>query len=52
MMMCGESKSGLSTYYIKFRHGKNYLDETLDRVGEMDLNGISSIDIIGFIKTM
>ena len=50
--MRGESKSGLSTYYIKLCHGKNVFDHMLDRIGEMDLNGSSSIEIIGFIKTL
>ena len=50
--MRGESKSGLSTYYIKSRHGENAFDAMLDRIGEMDLNGSSSIAIVGFIKTL
>ena len=52
LTMRGESKAGLSTYYIKFRHGKNVFDAMLDRIGEMNLNVSSSIDIIGFIKTL
>ena len=49
--MCGESKYGFSTYYIKFHHSKNIFDNVLDRVVEMDLNGSSSIGIIGFRKS-
>ena len=44
----GKSKAGFSTYYIKFCHGKKVFDHMLDSIGQMDLNGISSIDIIGF----
>ena len=51
-MMHGESKSGLSTYYIKFRHGNDVFDHIVDRIGEMDLNGSSSIEILGFRKTL
>ena len=51
LTMRGESKSGLSTYYIKFYHGKNFFDHMLDRIGQIDLNGSSSIDIIGFRKS-
>ena len=50
--MRGESKSGLSTYYIKFCHGKNLFDHILDRIGQMDLNGSSSMDIIDFRKSL
>ena len=32
MTMCGESKYGLSTYYIKLRHGKTVFDAMLDRI--------------------
>ena len=39
LTMCGDSKSGLYTYYIKLRHGKNNFDHILDRIGQMDLNG-------------
>ena len=46
MTMCGESKDGLSTYYIKFRYEKTVFDAMLDRIGEMELNDISSTDII------
>ena len=52
LTMCGESKSGLSTYYIKFHHGKIIFDHMLDRIGQMYLNGISSINIIGFRKSL
>ena len=48
----GESKSRLSTYYIKLCHDKNVFDDMIGRIGEMNLNGSSSIDIIGFIKTL
>ena len=44
----GESKSGLSIYYIKYRGGKTVFDHMLDRIGKMDLNGSYSIDILGF----
>ena len=50
--MRSESKAILSTYYIKFCHGKNVFDHTLDTIGQMDLNGSSPIDIIGFIKSL
>ena len=50
--MRGESKSGFSTYSIKLRHGKNVFDHVLGRIGQMDLNGRSYIDIIGFIKSL
>ena len=49
--MYGESKARLSTYYKKFRHRKNVFDHMLDRIGQMDLNGSSSINIIGFSKS-
>ena len=52
MTMCVESKYGLSIYYIKFRHGKNVFDAMLDRIGEIYLNGTSSINTICFIKTL
>ena len=39
LTMRGESESGLSTYYIKFRHGKNFFDNLIDRIGQIDLNG-------------
>ena len=48
--MRGESKAGLSTYYIKLYHGKNVFDTMLDRIGEMDLNENFPINIIGFRK--
>ena len=51
LTMLSDSKYGLSKYYIKFRHGNNVFDGMLDRIGEMGLNGSSSIDIIGFGKT-
>ena len=50
--MHGDSKDGLHTYYIKFRHRKNVFDHMLDRIRTMDLKGISSIDIIGFIESL
>ena len=46
MKICGESKDGLSTYYIKFRYDKTVFDAMLDRIGEMELNDRSSTDII------
>ena len=49
-MMRGDSKSGLCTYNIKLHHGKNVFDHVLGRIGQMDLNGRSYIDIIGFRK--
>ena len=52
LIIRGESKSGLSTYYIKFRHGKNVFDPMLDRIVKIDLNGSSSIDIFGLSKTL
>ena len=52
LKMRGELKYGLSKYHIKFCHGKNVFDHMLDRIGLMDLNGSSSIDIIGFIKSL
>ena len=48
LTLCGESTYVFSTYHIKFRHGKNVFDHMLDRIGRMDLNGSSSINIIGF----
>ena len=48
LTMCGESKYGLSTYYIKFRHGNNIFDDMIYRIVQMYLNGSSSIEIIGF----
>ena len=50
LTMRGESKAGLSTYYIKLYHGKNVFDTMLDRIGEMDLNDNFPINIIGFRK--
>ena len=50
LTLCVESTSGLSTYYIKFHHGKNVFDHMIDRIVKMDLNGSSSIDMIGFSK--
>ena len=50
--MRAESKYRLSTYDLKFRHGKNVFDYMLDRIEQMDLNGSSSIDIIGFRKSL
>ena len=38
LTMHGASKSGLSTYYIKFRHDKTVFDAMLDRIVEMELN--------------
>ena len=52
LTLCVEPKSGLSIYYIKFCHSKNIFDHMLDRIGQMDLNGSSSIDIIGFRKSL
>ena len=52
LTMCGESKSGLSKYYIKFCHGKNFFDHILDRIGQMDFNGSSFINIIVFSKSL
>ena len=52
LMIRGESKSGLYTYYIKFDHGNNVLDYMLDRIVKMDLNGIYSVDMIGFRKSL
>ena len=46
----GDSKYGLSTYYIKIFHVKNVFDHIIDRIGQIDLNGSSSINIIGFRK--
>ena len=50
--MRGESKYGLSSYYIKLLHGKTVFDAILDRIGEMDLNYSSSTDMIFSIKTL
>ena len=52
LMIRGESKYGFSTYYIKLCHGKNIFDHMLGRIGQMDLNGISSIDMISFRKSL
>ena len=52
LTMRGESKYGLYTYYIEFCHGKNVFDHMLYRIGKMDLDGSSSIYIIGFIKSL
>ena len=52
LTMRSESKAILSTYYIKFCHGKNVFDHMLDTIVQMDLNGSSPIDIIGFIKSL
>ena len=46
LTICDESKSGLSTYYIKFWHGKTVFDEMLDRIGELKLKNISPTNII------
>ena len=51
LMVCGESKSGLYTYYIKLYNGNNVYDAILDRIGEIDLIGSYSIDIIGSSRT-
>ena len=51
MTICGYSKYGFSTYYIKFPHGKIVFDQMLDMIWQMVLNGSSSIDIIGFRKS-
>ena len=37
LTICGESKTGFSTYYVKFYHGKNVFDAMLDRIEEMGL---------------
>ena len=50
--MHGESKSELSTYYIKLRHVKTVFDAMFDRIGEMELNDSSSTDIIYSSKTL
>ena len=52
LTMHGESKYGLYTYNINFLFGKNVFDAMLDRIGEMDLNGSSFINIIGFRKKL
>ena len=46
-----ESKSGLSIYYIKPCLGKNIFDHMFDRIGQMNINGISYINMIGFSKS-
>ena len=50
--MHGESKSEFSTYHIKCFHVKNIFDDMLDRIGKIDLNGSTSIEIVGFRKTL
>ena len=50
--MRGESKSGFSTYYIKLCCSRNVFDAMLDRIGEMNLNVSSSIDVIDFRTTL
>ena len=52
LKMRGESKSGLSKYFIKLCHGKNVFDHILDRIVQWSLNGISSINSIGFSKSL
>ena len=52
LKMCGKSKSGLYTYYIKFRHGNTVFDAMLDRILEMELNDSSSTNIICTSKTL
>ena len=52
LTMRGESKSGLSAYYIKLGHGRNVFDHILDRIVQWSLNGISSINSIGFSKSL
>ena len=47
-----ESKSGLSIYFMKFRLGKNVFDHIVDRIGQMDLNSSSSIEVIGSSKSV
>ena len=44
--MHGESKTGLSTYYIKLRHVKTVFGTMLGRVGEIELNDSFSTSII------
>ena len=39
LTLSGESKSGLSTYYIKFRRENNVFDRILDRIGQMEGGG-------------
>ena len=51
-MIFDESKSGSSTYYIKFHHGKNVFDHILDMIVKMYLNGSSSIGIFGLRKAL
>ena len=50
--MHGESKAGLSTYYIRKFHGRNVFDHIFDMFGQMDLNGRSSTNSIGFSKSL
>ena len=52
MTICGESKSGLSTYYVNLRHVKNIFGHIIDRIGKMDLNDCSPIGIFGLSKTL
>ena len=52
LTMCGESKSGLYTYHIKFRHNKNFFGAMVDRIGQIYLNDSFSINIIVFRKTL
>ena len=50
LKMCGESKYGFSTYYIKFRHGKTIFDAIIDRIEEIELNYSSSTGIVCYRK--
>ena len=50
--MLGKSKSGFSTYYIKFCNGQNVFDHMLHRIVQIDLNTSSPINIIGFSKSL
>ena len=52
LMMCDESKSGLCTYYIKFYHENDFFYCMIDRIGQIDLNCIYIINIIGFSKPL
>ena len=52
LTLSGKSKSGLCTYYTKLRHGKDIFDHMLDRIGQIYLNGSSTIKIIGFNKSL
>ena len=52
LTMCGESKAGLYTYYIKFLHGKTVFSTMLDRIVEMEINVNSYTDIISSIKIL